>query len=324
MNNEKYEIFRNKVVEAVEAYYGEGYEVTIRPVQKLNGVTLQGLNIMENGHNACPTIYLESFFEQYEEGTIFSDIFKQIISTYESHKDDEIIDIEHFSNYEEVKKSLSIKLINYELNEDMLDDVPYRLYEDLALVCVVEIPVDKESMGNVLIHNNHICMWGVKSEQLFEDAIENANSNDTVFVKKLTDTIMDLYTEEDDESEVNAIAGNTSDVFEVCRKEPGTLYVLSNAKQINGAAVIVYPNLLQRLAEALNCDFYIVPSSIHEVIILPEIVSGYITNINSMIRTVNADVLSHQEILSEHAYMYSLKDKKLLSVLDVKDEQKYV
>ena len=213
---------------------------------------------------------------------------------------------------------------------NLLDDVPYRLYEDLALVCLVEIPVDSNNMGTVLIHNSHICMWGIKQDKLFEDAFANAFAKNKVCIKKLTDTIMNEYA-----NDIEVVSGNTKyeiplfndseqvdcGIYDLCRNDPNTLFVLSNDKLINGATVITYPNVLKNIAEALECDFYIIPSSIHEVIILPDSISGAVSNLNSMIRTVNLEVVDRQEILSEHAYKYSLSTDKITSILDTVEGQ---
>lgn len=324
MNKENYELFKSKVLDAVKAYYGDYYNISIRPVNKLNGITLYGLNILENGYNTCPTIYLEEFFDQYQSGESFSEVFKSIINMYETHKDEEVLKLEEFSDYERIRNNLTVKLINYHLNEDLLQDIPYRLYEDLALVCIVEVRVNDSIMGSILIHNNHICMWGVKSEIIINDAIDNACKINNIRIEKLADTILNLYEKEEDGEELELIEKSDEEVFMAIKADSYNMFVLSNKKQIFGAAVIAYPGLLSRIGDALDDDFYILPSSIHEVIILPTKLCGTVPSLNSMIRSVNSELLDTQEILSDHAYLYSVNDNRLFSILDTEKEKNEV
>ncbi len=313
---EEFEKFKYKMMTSVKDYYGDYYEVSVKEIMKLNGVVLHGLNIMEKTMNICPTIYLEEYFKRYNSGDNFADLFTEIIGIYEEHKDPHFHAAEFFMDYEKIKNKLSVKLISATMNRQLLLDVPHALVEDLALVCMVDLKSDAGDNGSVLIHNNHICMWGIKQEQLIDDAITNAQENNSVYARKLNDVILDLY----GTGYENIPEWMDKADIEELGKDPGNLYVLTNRKQMYGASVIMYPGVLSSIANVLGGDYYIIPSSIHEVIILPADISGENNNINSMIRCVNTEMLAREEILSEHAYLYSSESGKLLSVLDAIDE----
>ena len=277
-----YEAFRDKMERAVTDYYGEDYDVSIKRVTKLNGVILYGLNILKKNTGICPTIYLETFFEKYIDGIAFSTLFSEIVDIYEEYKKTEVLSVDFFSDYEKVKDKLSVKLINAKLNKELLEDVPHKRFSDLAIVCMVEMRTSREQVGSVLIHNNHICMWGVRENRLIEDALKNAMLIAAPRINKLSDVVLSMYNNCKDESRKEMF----KDGIEKLRHEPNNMFILSNTSQNCGASVIAYPNLLEGIGDSLDSDYYVLPSSIHEVIILPKAICAEEGNINHMIKPV--------------------------------------
>lgn len=316
---EAFEAFQRKLIDAVASYYGDGCEVDVKIIQKLNGIQLHGLNILRKGSIVCPTIYLEDYFSRYERGTAFSTVFRDIIGVYETHKNTEFGALEFFADYEKIKKHLSVKIINADYNRELLEDVPNIKINDLAVVCIVEVVNSEVDLGTVLIRNNHICMWGVKNSQLIEDAIENAQRINIPHLRKLSDIVLNMYCEDIPGENLMDERHNgcmLTDELEVCSREPNNMFVLSNKKQMFGAGTMIYPGVLDSIGKALGTDYYILPSSIHEVIILPVNVCENTYNINSMIRSINEEMLSKEEILSDHAYLYNISNSCLTAVSD--------
>jgi len=91
-------------------------------------------------------------------------------------------------------------------------------------------------------------------------------------------------------------------------------YIMTNKYQINGASVLLYHGLLDGLAEKLGTDLYVIPSSIHEFLILPVLPGTCIQDLNAMIHEVNSTQVEEEEILSDHAYFYSRSEKLLTSM----------
>ena len=295
MNNtikkeQEYEAFRDKILQAVIQYYPDEYMIDIKKVDKLNGVSLYGINIREQDNRICPTIYLEKFFEMYENGTAFSTVFKELTQAYEEHKQTEDLSVDFFCDYDKVRERLGIKLINTGLNSRLLEDVPHRTFSDLAIVCIAQVEIKGDLNGSILIHNSHVNMWGIDADKLIDDAMENAERISAPRMNRL------------------------SDVLKFPIDEPCNMYILSNKNQHCGASVITYPSLLKGIGESLDCDYYVLPSSIHEVIIFPGNIKGDVQNINSMIRSINSEMLIPEEILSDHAYYYNRNEEKLISI----------
>ena len=308
--NRDFEFFCTKIKRAMELHFGKNYNVKISEVKKNNGVIYHGLAIMEAAKRSCPTIYLESFFEQYEQGRMLGDIVDSIIKIYEENNIMNDGELDFFADYDRVRDRLQIKLINRKLNDKLLEDVPFREFLDMAIVCFVSVNVDDNVNGSILIHNNHICMWGIRSEQLLEDAISNSQKDNEILFMNIEDMMFNL------KEQANCSASEDEDIDEI-RKEmnergKSEMYVLTNKKQYFGASMIVHPGTIEKVREVLMEDFYIIPSSIHELLIIPCSIGCSTMSINNMIQEVNSSMLAKEEILSDHMYMYEHCNNSIL------------
>lgn len=307
-----FEIFMAKIQKAIEKHYGEEYVVGVKEVNKNNGLLIHGLTIMKKSEMVCPTIYLESFYERYNEGESLSGIVNEIIEIFSASDKFKPTGLDFFNEYGQVRDKLRIKLINKEYNENLLENIPYRDFCDLAIVCMVEIDMPGGQTGSVLIHNNHICMWGVHEKQLLDDAISNSFVKDGGVLHRMEDMVRSIYSSMDDAQ---------SDLFDEQIEDMENchcgLYVLSNEKQLYGAAAIVHKEIRNMLSAQMEGDFYIIPSSVHELIIVPNNIGNSLMNLNEMIREVNSTMLSKDEILSDHAYMYNSTEDLLIPVSEV-------
>ena len=95
-----------------------------------------------------------------------------------------------------------------------------------------------------------------------------------------------------------------------------SLYVLTNNIHINGAALMLVTDILDKIGEKAGMDYYVLPSSIHEVLIAKD--DGQVTK--NMLKDLIYDgnrtdgVVSPKDILSDNVYRYSRKNKGLTIV----------
>ena len=323
--------FSQKMKDALQNYYGDKVTVVLNEVTKNNGLVLQGISVMEKDKNISPTIYMNSIFEAYEEGDTFAACVKKVIDVYENSKTETNINMDFFTDYEKVKGKLVFKLINFEKNKELLKEIPYIPYLDLAIVfyCLVS----NELIGNatVLIHHKHCKIWDITVEELYQKAMENTprllpceiqNMEDvmrSILINNLrreyaasqweeqdSEEIMDQEpTEEWLEHVVDQMIGETTG------EEKVAMYVLSNQTRILGAACILYKNIMKKFAEEIQKDFYVLPSSVHELILVPAMKSEKNLNLNNMVEEVNQTQLDEEEVLADHAYYYSRATGKL-------------
>ena len=136
----EYREFLENVRKEVESRYDSNVSVTLNHVMKNNGTELDGITIMEKDKNIAPTIYINSFYDRYREGVSLKAVVSEIIRIYNQNKNSININADYFENYENVRKTIVYKLVNYQKNKKLLEDVPYKRVLDLAVVfyCLIE------------------------------------------------------------------------------------------------------------------------------------------------------------------------------------------
>ncbi len=316
-----FEDFCDKVINALSDYYKEDCEIRIQNVRKTNGIMLKGLTISRKNQNIIPTVYLDNYYEAFVHGKSFTDIISNIISIYEDNSVINDFDFNFFQDYERVKNKICYKLINYEMNRELLDDVPYLKFLDLAIVCHCIIINDFMGSGSVLIHRNHVSEWGIEDERLFQDAKNNMSRMFPVEMKNITDIIRDMFISDKNDAlyktnieSHNDIAQCFSNQLEEMKKSSIQMYVLTNKSKMNGASCILYENVMEEIALLFEKDIYILPSSIHEVILIPQNDDVDEVCLSRMVNEVNQTQLKTEEILSNHAYLYKKDLKQILSL----------
>ena len=276
-------------------------------VTKNNSVILEGLTIMECDRNIYPTIYLNEYYETYKKGDSIDTVVYQILQIYYRSKIDAKVDMDFFANYGEVKKRIVYKLVHFEKNQALLSDVPFFPYLDLAIVFYCLLQNSPFGNASIVIHNSHCKMWDITAEELYFAAKENTKELLPVELKNMEDVIRELLQEtEESNSKILELEGGQEELvpsIENSARE-NQLYVLSNLEHCNGAASILYDDVLKNFADQLQSDLYILPSSIHEVILLPVNSNDNPEKLTKMVQEVNEAEVEREDILSDHVYYY--------------------
>ena len=140
-----YQEFKENVTTVIQNRLGSNVKVTIQEIIKNNDTHYDGLTILSNQLNISPTIYLNFYFKQYLKGRSLEEICHDILSVYEENKPSGNIDISFFTNYEQVKKRIVFKLINYEQNKNLLQKIPHIKILDLAIILPNAIALDSST-----------------------------------------------------------------------------------------------------------------------------------------------------------------------------------
>lgn len=292
-----YDEFKIEIMSTVSEKLGDGYQVTINEVLKTNSVKLYGMVIREKGQNIAPTIYLESFYEAYTEGKELDTLGNEIVNIYERSKPIRERSFDFFRDYENVKENLCLKIINKSNNEEMLNEVPG--IDFLDLVAVPYCTMIDADMGHISIpiRNEHIKMWGMEKDEVLEYAKDNTIKKLGLEVTPISDIIKRSYP-------------NLESHIEMLPEDK--MFVLTNRNKTYGAVNIIYEDVLSDFSKAADSDFYILPSSVHEVIIfLHDSTDGW-DQLDEMVREVNSACLLKEEVLSDHAYFYSREKGTLI------------
>ena len=289
-----YQEFKENVTTVIQNRLGSNVKVTIQEIIKNNDTHYDGLTILSNQLNISPTIYLNFYFKQYLKGRSLEEICHDILSVYEENKPSGNIDISFFTNYEQVKKRIVFKLINYEQNKNLLQKIPHIKILDLAIIFNCLVDADETGNATILIYNQHLSLWNITKDDLYHLAMKNTPALLTYELRDMSDVLIELM--------AGVPCNSMKEEFEYMVP----MYVLSNKSKLNGSGCIFYHNLLHNLCEKLECDLYILPSSIHEVLILAtdENDRQNLDHYTAMVKEVNASQLQDEEILSDHAYYY--------------------
>lgn len=300
--------FKTLVRDEVAKRTGEQYQVRVNDVMKNNGVVLSGITMLQDDSNISPTIYLNHYYEAYESGeTTLGCIIKDVLDTYERNKVNRSVDMRFFMNYERIKDRIIFKLVHAGKNEEMLRDVPHIKYLDLAIV--FQCLVSEEMFGNatIMIHNAHLKIWETTVEELYRMALLNTPQLQRYDIKSMRDVLCEMMLLEELEGE--QLIDREKYLKELPDSVP--MYVLSNRTRVQGASCILYPDILKDFAAAIRSDFFVLPSSIHEVILLPAQGEEDIEALKDMVREVNESQVEREEVLSDSVYYYEWKQNTL-------------
>lgn len=315
----------NEFVAAMKAAFEAEFpecEIRTREVKKNNDLTLTGMTAVNPDCNICPTVYMEPAYEKYvercneiTEGIAFSEISHKVIDSYKEHIQVDDFDVESYTNFEKTKKSLVFNLVNREKNAELLDSVPHRnitgSYELVYRSIVEEI---KDSTASILVTNSHMGYWGVSEEDLYKAALANMSRLKPVQVIDMQAMVRNIMMNQfgaSSENQDNSL--ETGDWRNIPADELQML-VLSSEDKLNGAAEIAVPGVLQEIADTLDTNFFIIPSSIHEVLLLPD--NGAIDpcGLTQMVSEVNENEVKPEEVLG-YEVMYFDREIGELSIV---------
>ncbi len=294
--------FAQNVQAAVQKELGQGHKVTLKDISKNNGVTLLGMMITAEGQNVAPTIYLDSFHEAYEGGVSLDCIVEKILEVYRADTPSKSVDMEFFRDFEKVKDRICYKLISREKNEELLSQIPHKEFLDLEICFYYAYQGEALGNGSILIFNTHLEMWDTSVEELFALAQENTPAIFPWECKTIQEVLRDIVKTE--EKETNKTAKEKSDT-------EGLMKILGNSAHIYGAACILYPGVLDEIARKEGRDFYILPSSVHEVILLKAGDGEDPLLLKEMIKDVNDTQVAPEEILSYQLYYFEHADNNI-------------
>lgn len=276
---------------------GEGGNITINHVIKNNGCEMDGLVIMEKGKDIAPTIYLDSFYELYTNGENIKNIIRQIEVIYEQNKNNVTFDVNILKHFDTIKDKIVYKVVNYRSNEKLLEQVPHKRILDLAVVFYCLLDNEYGRSATALIYNNNLKNWNVTIDDVYKAALKNTPD----LLHSKISSMAALFEK----------CGVNVDGEEVDLKDyvPSDMYVLTNESKLNGAACILYENVLYDFAQKLGADLYILPSSVHEVILLPKISMFEKDELVNMVKEVNTEGVAADEVLSDHVYEYNRTER---------------
>lgn len=296
--------FLQAVVDTIKMVSDVPLDVCVADIERNNG-KYDCIRI-KCGQNTYTKIGVDSYYQMFCDGNLsaVANAAEAVIQSQKNHQThmDDIHDLTRkVTDYEWAKDMLRCRLVNTALNHDMLGRVPSIPFQDLSIIFYLTWDSnDGRCVANVT--NNLCAQWEISTTVLFRDALANMQAELPVRFQNMFEVMADLAeaTAEDVEAIFNDI------------DEP-VLYVLTNKDTYMGAAVVLYPGVLESCAEKMGGDFYLIPSSIHEFLVtsLKDISPD---ELQAMIQNINQTNVPPEEVLGDHAYLYSAAQKKIIIV----------
>ena len=289
-----YNEFIEEVREGLSAKLKPSYEIVLKKVAKNNNIYRYGLSAFPTGKNktgkVSRIVYLEDFYQEYHENQIYNleNIVEELYSILLNFDIPEFKEAD-YTDIDKIKDRIIFELVNYEMNEERLSDRPFIKIMDLAVIFAFVATDLGRDFGVVHITNEMANNFGLTKNEIWDIA------------KRNTPKLL----------EADIIPMSSFVPGEVADTETEEMYILCNKKKAGGAGVLLYDRILEELSSKLESDLYILPSSIHETIIIRADKDKDISDLQDMVKNINNTVVSTEDILSDKVYHYIRSNKEL-------------
>ena len=287
---------------------GPDIRMDFQEVRKVQGESYRGIAVSDGDSPVKAVFNLESSYQMVESGRPYGEVLQQtaedILQAIEKPPAFRLADL---TDYDAVRSSLMMELIPQKGNEDMLAGMPHQKVEDLALIYRVDMEQISGDHMSMMITDQNLKAFGITAGQLHQDAMENAPLSHPPVLKSLREVL----------------AGLGMGGMEPSPGEPDIM-VATTEDAVMGASVIQYPGFLEQAAEKIGGDFFVLPSSIHEVLLVPDDGVADYHELETMVRGINKAQVAPKERLSDHVYHYDQDDRvfELASKNDARNQRK--
>ncbi len=297
-----FEEFSEAVLKEIKEKAEGKFDVSMTINMKNNGIKCTGISAIARESSNGPCIYLDGYYQEYknrsmELHSIADQIYRQIIEHQNDFHDIKIMD---FLNWKNIKGSIYAKLINAEQNREQLDVLPHRMFLDLAVVYYAAVSgFESQCISTILIHNRHLSIWKQSEEELYQLSVINMRSEGNPVFDNMETILKGAVPETASIWDSSGFSLNLG------------AYILTNHHKHFGASEILDKNVLKKVSDMMKGDFIILPSSVHEVIILPSKYGVEFGGLADMVKEINATEVSAEDYLSDHVYIYSKSEETL-------------
>ena len=294
--------FAALIAAGAQGQLGDRSEISDTVTMKNNTTEYTGIMFQKKTENVAPTIYIEDLYERYkiQEVTI-QDAIKEVICRYEKS----IKGMQRINglsvDYASCQDRIIYRLVSKERNLFLLKDMPYIPFLDMAITFHLVVSIDDSCMQSLKITRELQQRWGVSVEQLLKLAKKNTPELLPARVCELSQ-LMKCY--------INTREFMLEQEEDLTNEEKIDMIVVSNELGINGAAVMLYDGVMEQIANEYDSDLYLLPSSIHEIIVVPAGEEDLHETFSSMVNNINQRYVDEDEVLSDRVYIYRQEEKK--------------
>ncbi len=277
--------------ETLQERLGADHTVSVVRTKKNNGVMMTGIKIQKQEEIFAPVFYING---QEEEKMDPHEICQTILEKYLNQAEDmekklRGIDLE----LEHCRSRIIYRLVSRKRNKELLKKMPYIPFLDLAITFYLAIDLDHCCLQTIRIENELQEKWGLRLNELYRIARKNTEHLLPIRITRMNDLFQGVFEEVD-----------------LTNIEKTDMIIISNEIGVGGASALLYEGAVERLAEQYQLDLYIIPSSIHEVIVLPIQDESMLSFLQYLVRDINHKYVDNEEILSNCVYRYKREERK--------------
>lgn len=268
-------------------------EVRRADVDKLQGQSYHGLVLKDPSGPVGVSVNLDNYFHRLEEGQSMNDVLTEAYSDIlQMDLTPPVPDLEMLKDYDMMKQHLILQLVPMEGNEEMLGKVPHRQFLDMAAVCRFLLPREGNGEASILVTHENLKAYGISEETVLSDAQYYSREHHPLTVKNIVDVLFGPGGHEEEGGK-------------------NMLWVVSNDCGRYGASAVTYPEALCEIGDRIGADYYLVPSSVHEMLAVPDGTGVDAAGLDAMVHSVNMTEVSEEDRLTNHSYHYDRKRKLL-------------
>lgn len=301
-----YQEFKDNFKDLVEKTFEDkgihDVEVENRLVDKINE-TYDAFTIKHTGSDVGVNISVTEAYRAYatDEADIKTIANAMVNRTVEALLNAPVISegINDIQNYDVMKNKLVMEVVSAETNAELLETVPHKDIEDMAVVYRFDVKDIVGEGATVIVTNKMLDNYGITPEQLHEDALKNAPEIRPIVIQGMAEVLAKQMGVEDMEMLGLNIPPEQEQIF-----------VASVPDNVHGAGILAYEDFMDKASERVgNQSFFILPSSIHELLIVPDNGMMDLHSLEQMVREVNATTVDPSEKLTDNVYHYDATDK---------------
>ena len=305
-----FEEFINTIKDTIKEYLPEDYrdaEVNILENRKLN-TNYTGLTVTREGDTLAPTINLNNLFDSYSKHPEHSitAVMQEVASVIQHTP--ETFDIGRIMDYDRVKKNLFMRLSAAEKNKDLLEHAPHIRKEDLAITFHIMLDQSDKGTATTMINDNMMEAYGIDLDQLYQDALLNSPVICPAQIENMGEALSRMMIEDMKSAGAppEVIQEMEKDLKESNKDNPMT--IITNDRLVDGASAIFYPGVMDLVGERMQGDYFILPSSVHETLVVPDDGRVSLQELTDMVKEVNMTQVNPEDQLTDQVYHYDIAD----------------
>lgn len=273
-------------------------------------------------------------YQEYEAGRPMEDIMETIGGLRETNDVEKDISITDMFDFEQVKDSIVFRVVGAEENQSRIQNMPHRIEHDMALIYQIMMQKTEYGMASIQITNDLMGTLGVDETTLHEVAMKNTPREFPMTFQSMNEVIKEIMRKDfmginlDELSDEDGMKSFLEALFEEgmadMEQDAPPMYVLTNESKLNGAAVLFYPEIQEKIAEQLGGDYFVLPSSVHEVLIVPDQGILEYQELKGMVNDVNNTQVPPDEVLTGEVYSYDKESRQLMFASEKKERSQAV